>query len=585
MKYILVISLILASWAIAEKIDGPSQVVGENPENNIYCGVVHSNRLTTPQITEVQNKMDAALARGDYAMARQYDRQIVDLRYGNSEPIPPAGVPIPHGERASGSSYAPLLWGADKLVYAGALRTYACDYDTNGTMYVAVSASDSTIKIYRSLNHGSTWSFVYSVFHTPRDYYTKLGLVATQGDSGFLHLFCRHSYGNGDIYEFRIKKDFSGYTHYYVATGNDTINDFSVCEDYWNPSYYLYLLYVNEQRSGTNARFVRSLNYGKTFVDSTTWGNGYDPSISIVSNNVLLTTCRVPPGITVPLGRRIYFERNTSFGNPSYWRPVVGVAQDTFNAWQPCVTATNTQPDTAATVWVLYTHDYNNSGDYDADYAYSTNGGATFTTGQHLSWSGDNEDFVNIRHYRIYPNSYVNACYTVYYTTLTRDIYWQWTSGTTPTGWSTEELVNDAPVSTSLGGIIIYSPHSPGSGGGVVYPRWGPDSLFFDANWMGVEEQAPTNQNNNIVTVYPNPFANNITIGYQIANPTKVTLVIYDISGREVKSLVDENANKGYYKITWNGRDNADRFVTNGVYFLKLKTDQENRITKLILTK
>lgn len=146
-------------------------------------------------------------------------------------------------------------------------------------------------------------------------------------------------------------------------------------------------------------------------------------------------------------------------------------------------------------------------------------------------------------------------------------------------------MVNEHPASTSLGGKLVYSPNSPGSGGGVIYPGFGPDSLFFDANWTGIEEQPPANQNTNIIAVYPNPFANNITIGYQIANPTKVSLVVYDISGREVKSLINENANKGYYKITWNGQDNANNFVTNGIYFLRVKTDKENRTTKLILTK
>jgi hypothetical protein len=585
MKYLLVIALIVTSWAIAAKVDGPSQIVGENPTSSILVGAQPTKHLVTPAIRELQQKMDAAMARGDYALARQYDRQIVDLRYGTAMPAQPTGLPIPHAELANSSTPVPMYWGSDRLIYSGALRTFACDYDTNGTMYVAISAPDSSIKIYRSLDHGSTWSFMISVFHTPRDYYTKLGLVATQGDSGFLDLFCRHSFNNGDVYLFRFKKDFSGWTHYSVATGADTIDDFSVCEDYYNPGYYLYLLSANEHTTGLTGKFMRSVNYGKTWVDTTFWYNGYDPSISFTSQYVVLTACRLPPSVYIP-NQRIYFERNMQWGGPTYWRGSIGVAADSFAAWSPCVAATNTRPDTLSTVWVLFTHNYYNGGDYDLDYAYSTNGGATFTTGSHLDFSSDDADYANVRQYRIYGTSgypYVEACYTLY-TTTTSNVYWTWASQSTPTTWNTPLIINSAEASTSLGGINMWSPHSP-SLGGVVYPRLGPTNLYFDAPYLGVTEEHNSPQNRLDIEVTPNPFARNIKISYQIPNPTHVSLAIYDVNGREVKSIVNENAATGYYKLIWDGRDNNNNLITNGIYFLHLKTDQANKTTKLILTR
>jgi hypothetical protein len=589
MKYLLVMLLILTSWLSAEKVAGPSQIVGENSAYRNIIGPQPTPQLMTPEIAELQNKMDQAIANNDFALARMYDRQISDIR----NPLPvnnvrPADELDVIAESPSGHPSLPFYWGTDRLIYPGEFRDFACDYDTNGTMYVALSTSDSVIRLYRSTDHGMTWTQYQAWYHTPKDYYTKVGLVVTQGDSGFIHIYMRHRNNGGDLYYIRVSKTSpSSFIAGNIGALADTIDDFSICEDYWNPSYYLYCLYANEHRSGSaNAKYLRSLNYGRTWVDTTNWGNAWDPSISFVSNSYLLTAQRLPPSVSIT-GFRIYFERNTSWGNPTAWGSTIGVAADSFGAWDPCVAATNTQPDSAATVWIIFTHDYNNSGDYDMDYAYSANGGRTFTTGQHLSWSGAyDEQFGNIRHYRIYPNSYVNACYTGINTTGTvSNVSWTYANGPTPTTWSTATIINDAMASTSVGGMLVYSPHAPGSGGGVIYPRFGPDSLCFDANWMGVEEQPPTNQNNNIVAVYPNPFANNITIGYQIANPTKVSLVVYDISGREVKSLINENANKGYYKITWNGQDNANNFVTNGIYFLRVKTDKENRTTKLILTK
>lgn len=586
MKYIILCLVLSVSLSLAEKIDTPSQIVGADPNSSLYVGAQPVTRLVTPEIAELQAKMDEAMARGDYLLAREYDRQIVDLRYGTEIPPEPEGLPIPGCEIPNNSNPSPLLWGSDRLIYPGAMRDFAVDYDTNGTMYVAVSTPDSMIRIYRSTNHGLTWNYMYGVFHTPRDYYTRLGLVATQGDSGFLHLFCRHRNANGDIYQFRIKKDFSGYTHFSVATGNDTVSDFSVCEDYYNPSYYLYLLYVNELRSGLNSRFVRSVNYGKTFVDSVGWTNGYDPSISFGSQSFLHVACCIPPSVSIATGWRVYYGRNKAWGSPTQWLGAWPLAYDTFDCYRPSVAASNTRPDSLATVWVLYTHDYYNSGDYDLDYAYSTNGGNTFTKNQHLDYTTFDADFANIRHYRIYPNDYVDACFTRSggsYDTV--NIYWRYASRTAPTTWSPLLAVNDRRATVSYPAKIIYSPHSTVSGSGVVYASYGPDSLFFDAPWIGIEEVPPVAPIHNIISVNPNPFTNHLTISYQIEKPGKVALVIYDAAGREVKSIAKGNTQKGDYTATWNGYDNNNHMVNNGIYFLRLKTDEKTVTQKLIYSK
>jgi hypothetical protein len=235
----------------------------------------------------------------------------------------------------------------------------------------------------------------------------------------------------------------------------------------------------------------------------------------------------------------------------------------------------------------MYTHDYYNTGDYDMDYAYSTNGGATFTTGQHLGFTTADEVNCDLRHYRIYPNSYVNACFTKYVTSpsLLCNVYWTWANGPTPTTWSALTKVSDTTASTGTGGQLIYSPHSSTGGGGVVYPHYGPDSLFFDANWIGIEELPPANPNFSVITVNPNPFTNTVKISYQVDNPTRVKLAVYDASGREVKSIVNDNVLPGDYNITWTGNDNQNRTVNNGIYFIRLKTDNRTTTQKLVYTK
>ncbi|MBC8526664.1 MAG: T9SS type A sorting domain-containing protein, partial [Candidatus Cloacimonetes bacterium] len=72
---------------------------------------------------------------------------------------------------------------------------------------------------------------------------------------------------------------------------------------------------------------------------------------------------------------------------------------------------------------------------------------------------------------------------------------------------------------------------------------------------------------------YPNPFKNTTTIEYALAKPSKVTVSIYNIRGQLVKRFKVGDQDAGYYDIVWNGKNEQDRNVGNGVYFYKLKAD------------
>lgn len=69
----------------------------------------------------------------------------------------------------------------------------------------------------------------------------------------------------------------------------------------------------------------------------------------------------------------------------------------------------------------------------------------------------------------------------------------------------------------------------------------------------------------NLYQNYPNPFNPVTTIAYQIAEPCFVKLSIYDISGRLVETLVDENKSTGVYTVKWDAFN-----IVSGVYFYKI---------------
>lgn len=70
---------------------------------------------------------------------------------------------------------------------------------------------------------------------------------------------------------------------------------------------------------------------------------------------------------------------------------------------------------------------------------------------------------------------------------------------------------------------------------------------------------------------YPNPFNPTTEIRYQLPEPATVTLVIYNTLGQRVRTLVSsEKQVGGYYRVTWDGRNEMQKVVTAGVYFYHL---------------
>jgi len=82
---------------------------------------------------------------------------------------------------------------------------------------------------------------------------------------------------------------------------------------------------------------------------------------------------------------------------------------------------------------------------------------------------------------------------------------------------------------------------------------------------------------------YPNPFNPVTTIKYQIPERSNVKLLIYDIMGREIRTLVNENKDIGYYSINWNGKDNSSQTVSSGVYLLKINAGNFTKVKKMVL--
>ncbi|UCE03172.1 MAG: T9SS type A sorting domain-containing protein [Candidatus Latescibacterota bacterium] len=73
---------------------------------------------------------------------------------------------------------------------------------------------------------------------------------------------------------------------------------------------------------------------------------------------------------------------------------------------------------------------------------------------------------------------------------------------------------------------------------------------------------------------WPNPFTESTRLSYYVPMRGHVSVEVYDVRGRRVRTLVVGPKDSGRHEIGWNGRDDAGRNLSAGVYFVRYRTDQ-----------
>lgn len=83
----------------------------------------------------------------------------------------------------------------------------------------------------------------------------------------------------------------------------------------------------------------------------------------------------------------------------------------------------------------------------------------------------------------------------------------------------------------------------------------------------------------------PNPFNPETAVNYTVRNNGVVSIRIYSLDGRLVKTLLNGYATAGSHEIRWNGRDNDGHLAPSGMYFVKTESGADRAIFKLSLLK
>ncbi len=82
---------------------------------------------------------------------------------------------------------------------------------------------------------------------------------------------------------------------------------------------------------------------------------------------------------------------------------------------------------------------------------------------------------------------------------------------------------------------------------------------------------------------HPNPFNPSTVISFEINSIQKVSLKVYDIQGRFIRSLLNNTMHVGKHEISWDGHNNQGESVSAGVYYYRLQTESFNQTNKMTL--
>jgi len=100
------------------------------------------------------------------------------------------------------------------------------------------------------------------------------------------------------------------------------------------------------------------------------------------------------------------------------------------------------------------------------------------------------------------------------------------------------------------------------------------------ATFTGIDDELNSPQSFTLYQNFPNPFNPNTAIKFTLPTNEFVSLIIYDILGKEINTLVNEELPAGNYTKTWNSIN-----LSSGVYFYKLQAGSFSETKKMILTK
>jgi hypothetical protein len=494
-------------------------------------------------------------------------------------------------------------WGNDVTIITGSVSNgisadYCADslYAVRCTTYAGID--NARINIYKSTDEGATWQYLSGIYNPTSQFSYPVILTGTNSSPDRLYLFYLRSTQNGDIGVARFTQQGAFEGFFEVKSDVDTITYFSACTNY-GLGNRLMVAYQKERTGDTTPDLytITSSDYGATWSNNV-WldTDGSHPDIAYGSNGYVYLTYVKAGGAN----DEIHFVRSTSYCDPGSFEYYQALTADYWNDDYPKVAALHTSPSATPYVWVAYTHDQNNLGDWNMRFAYSTDGGKNWSKNHSLAsdtaydemgcdlWVGRNSEF-----------TYVNICFLkrryVNLEDQSRDIYWGYANTSNPENWNIFQI-NDhwgafdgdgrkvcqgtyGTIANYMSGVVYAGSSIFGNYYNLYFDNWG----WTDIKEETAEEGKP--EDFSLLDNYPNPFNPETRISYTIGTSgfSHVRLQIFNVLGQKVKTLVDEWQAPGAHEVTWDGKNESGGNAASGIYLYRLEADQFKQTKKMVL--
>ncbi|MBP7496237.1 MAG: T9SS type A sorting domain-containing protein [Bacteroidales bacterium] len=95
--------------------------------------------------------------------------------------------------------------------------------------------------------------------------------------------------------------------------------------------------------------------------------------------------------------------------------------------------------------------------------------------------------------------------------------------------------------------------------------------------------QSPANQSSQLISVFPNPFNTLTTINYSTLEKAKIIVKVFNLTGQELKTLFDGNVEAGEHRLFWDGSNNSNKRLSQGIYLLSVTINNKTQISKITL--
>lgn len=199
---------------------------------------------------------------------------------------------------------------------------------------------------------------------------------------------------------------------------------------------------------------------------------------------------------------------------------------------------------------------------------YTTDGGATWDSCA-TNPGVDEDAWVNSVIAVPGENIFIALCdYGLYYT---EDMGDTWVKMGTPSNTDDEYYISAVVLNRN------YAYFMTQQGTAVIFEGQAPSGIA--SSDTKILDQYELHQN------YPNPFNPTTSISFHIPQKKYVKLVVYDMLGREVISLVDNHLQQGNHSVVWDGKDKHGYNVSTGVYIYQLQVDGITKTRKMTLIK